>query len=322
VSERVHVLGLGDREPWEAATAGAGYPSLGWSYPWGLSASGIEPRLGIVDAQGARLLIPFVELHGDGFTDIATYQCMSGASLRPATIRPLLLWSEFARSQGWVTGYLQMSPYEGFRLDVPSARVLPRNEAFLVDTNPADFLARVSRTIRSKIQDAEGQGTQLVVGGDDVVEALQRLYPASMTRLQARRSYHFSPETLQRWARDPKSLVIAARVGPQIEAVCLIHCSGERAESPVFASTEAHRHLQAWLIWQALPLLAGQGVRAFNIGGADPNRPGLYAFKERFHAERRPTVAVGQIYDPARFAELCERAGRPAEDAFFPPYRA
>lgn len=322
MTERASVLTLENRELWEGETAGTAYPSLAWSYAWGLSASGIAPRLGVAVAGGARLLVPFVEIRGDGFTDIATYQCMSGASLSAPSPRPLQLWHEFARAQGWVTGYLQMSPYSDFHIEVPSARVVPRNEAFLVDTQADAFLDRVSRTIRSKIQGAERDGAQAVVGGDDAIEALKRLYPASMTRMQARSSYHFSQETLERWARDDTSLVIAARIGPDIQAACLIHCRGELAESPVYASAEAHRHLQAWLIWQALPLLAQRGVRAFNIGGADPNRPGLYAFKERFHAEKRATAAVCQIYDPQRFASLCERAGRPADNAFFPPYRA
>jgi hypothetical protein len=143
-----------------------------------------------------------------------------------------------------------------------------------------------------------------------------------MLRLQARSSYHFSPETLDRWARDAGSMVVAARIGEEIEAVCLVHVRGELAESPVYASSATQKELQAWLIWQALPLLAKRGVRAFNIGGADPDRTGLYAFKERFHAAKRPTVAVCQVYDQARFDFLCHRTGRPAGGAFFPPYRA
>jgi hypothetical protein len=319
--ERVEVLTLDDKDRWDAAVASVRFPSQSWSYAWGLSASGLAPRLGLVDAAGARLLIPFVEIEGAGFTDIATFQSMSGASVQPAALRPFQLWSDHARSRGWVTGYLQMSPYADFPLEVPSGTVLPRNDAFLVDVDPGAFLDRVSRTIRSKIHAAERQGVQLVVDDESAIDALQRLYPASMTRLQARRSYHHSPETLARWARDQHSLLIGARMGPEIEAVCLIHFGGALAEAPVYACGPGHRHLQAWLVWQALPLLAQRGVRAFNIGGADPNLPGLYAFKERFHAAKRRTVAVCQVYDQERFARLCDQAGQPMDGAFFPPYR-
>jgi hypothetical protein len=320
VKDRVEVIGVEDRDRWERATSGAGFPSQSWAYAWGLSASGVDPKLGVVHAGGAILLIPFVERAWRGHRDIATFHSMSGASVRPQSTAPFILWHEFAREKGWLSGYLQMAPYDDFLLDVPGATVLPRNHAFFFDVVAEGFVERASRTIRTKIRMADQMGMRPVVGHDNNAEALTRLYPECMQRLNAAQTYRFSETTLDRWACDSACLLLGAERGNGIEAVSLFRSHGGIAEAQLYASTPECRSLQPWLISQSLPLLRERGAHTLNFGGAEPGQDGLYGHKTRFHGSLRPTKAVCQVYDAALFNELC--AAAPAGDAsYFPKYR-
>ena len=166
------------------------------------------------------MLLPFFERTWSGATDIATIFGASGATIFPVSPAPVALWREFAKDQGWVAGYIQLSP----TLDLSSLAVDHElgtsNAVFLLDLRPTDWLRSASDTIRQKIRKVSRCAT-LVEDRSLAAESLKRLYPASIQRLRARPHYHFATETLETWALDPESTVVAASIGESVQAVSL-----------------------------------------------------------------------------------------------------
>src|SRR5712692_6838493 len=118
MTEDITILCLDDRDRWIAEHQNGGLPSQSWHYAWGLSATGVAPKLAVVRAGGARMLLPFIERSRRGTTDIATILGLSGASMTPTSSAPLGLWQEYAAAQGWVAGYIQLA----LSVDLPAAQ--------------------------------------------------------------------------------------------------------------------------------------------------------------------------------------------------------
>jgi len=319
--EHVRIFSLSERACWTDAHREGGLPSQSWAYAHALSASGVDPKLAVVCAAGARMLLPFFERTWSGATDIATIFGASGATIFPVSPAPVALWREFAKDQGWVAGYIQLSP----TLDLSSLAVDHElgtsNAVFLLDLRPTDWLRSASDTIRQKIRKVSRCAT-LVEDRSLAAESLKRLYPASIQRVRARPHYHFATETLETWALDPESTVVAASIGESVQAVSLFLVGGEHAEYHLNASTEIGRELAAWLIWNATARLRERGVTTLNLGGGVTKGDGLYMFKRRFGGVPRDLKALRQVYDRAKYDELCRRVNASPTARWFPAYRA
>jgi hypothetical protein len=320
-AEEIRIVGVGDRDAWEAEHQQDGLPSQSWGYADALSASGIDPKLAVVRAGSARMLMPFFERESMGQRDIATTLGLSGASISPPSTEPLSLWEEHAAAQGWVAGYIQLGV--GVELEGQSLRgeLVRGNQVFVLDLRDDPF-ASASQTIRQKVRGAERMNPVLVEDRTELADGLKRLYPGTMERVGAGRHYGFSAPTLGRWALDPTSVVLGARIGDEIGAVSVFCVAGRHAEYHLNASTDAGRELTTWLIWNAVARLRDRGVASLNLGGGASPGDGVYAYKRRFNGAREDLRAVRQIYDRDEYDRLCRAAGvNPAGD-WFPAYSA
>src|SRR5215469_3182682 len=135
----VRIISLEQREIWDAEHRQGGLPSQSWDYAWGLRASGVEPKLAIVRAGGARLVLPFFERDWRGSTDIATIIGHSGASIVGRSTAPLLLWRKFAISKGWIAGYVQLSPQTEAESVADAGELATSNVVFLLPLNQAEI---------------------------------------------------------------------------------------------------------------------------------------------------------------------------------------
>lgn len=318
----ISIVSVAERDRWELEHQDGGLPSQSWWYAWALSASGIDPKLGVVRSRGARMLVPFFERDWMGTTDVATVQGLSGASISSSSVAPLALWREYATTQGWIAGYIQLAISTELDDDLQVDEPVAGNEVFIVDLRRGDLLQSASAMIRRKVGTARRRGASLVDDRSVLIESLRRLYPPAMRRLKARPHYDFSPETLGRWALDPTSLILGARIGDAVEAVSLFCVAGDHAEYQVHASSDAGRELTAWLIWNASTRLRDSGVETLNLGGGIRPGDGVHYFKERFHGAPQRLHAVHQIYDRAKYDQLCRHAGAAFTVGWFPAYRA
>jgi len=323
MTDEITVLSIEDQEAWIAEHRRDGLPSQSWGYAWGLAASGIEPKLAVVRSRGARMLMPFFEREWNQTTDIATLLGLSGASIVPPSDAPLLLWHDFARRQGWVAGYIQLSIFLETLVEAPVGDVVSGNSVFLLDLQSGDGpLSQISRTIRRKLRHAADSGAVLVEDQHALAKRLVELYPLTMRRVGAAPIYTVSPETLIRWAHDNGSLTLGAKIDGSIEAVYVFRFAGPHAESHILGATDKGRDLIAWLIERGAARLKQNGVRWLNLGGGVRPGDGVYRFKARFNGVLKPLRAIRQVYDSAKYQALCDAAGVSSPQPYFPAYRA
>jgi hypothetical protein len=243
------VIPLADRTRWEAAAGESRVPSHAWEFCAALADSGPAPNLARISNAGSLLIMPFVERGWAGTLDITTITTVSGAAWFDPD--PVLLdgWSDYARSRGWVAGYVQLHP-ETDLSRVPSAD--PGNSVFVADLRASDLLAGASTIVRRKLKRATAAGARLCEDRHRVEEAVVRLYRETMVRVQAHGNYAYSEWTLRRWIRDPKSVVLGASAGDGIEACALFLQRDDQAEYHLGASTSTARGLQTLLSY-AMP---------------------------------------------------------------------
>jgi GNAT acetyltransferase-like protein len=324
VVEEVEIVALDDRDRWEAEHRIDGLPSQSWTYASALSASGSEPKLAIVRAAAARMLLPFFERDWLGTTDVATIRGLSGTSITPAASAPLGLWREYATSQGWVAGYIQLATAVDAPELPPDDQPVVVNAVFVLDLGSRELLKGASEIVRRKIRKAVSVGVELVEDRSELADRMRSLYPSTMQRVGARSGYDVAGESLDRWVLDPSSVVLGARVNGLVEAVSVFCVAGKHAEYHINASSPRGRELAAWLIWIAIERLRAAEVQTLNLGGGVRPGDGVYRFKERFHGVLKPLLAVCQVYDHVVYDELCRRTSARTEagPAWFPAYRA
>jgi hypothetical protein len=318
MSSEIRIHSLRQRADWSADHAEAGLPSQSWAYAWGLQASGFDPHLAVVRKGAEQLLIPFATGRSVAGEEMATLPGLSGASARGAVPQLLSVWTSHAAARGWVTGYLQMSPLSDWSGAGEFGQLVTRGSLFFVDVRRHDFRRDAARTVRSKIADLENSGAELVLGPQDLLAALVRLYPESMARRGASSSYGFAEETLVRWGTADSSLLAGIRAGGEVRSVGLWHCHGTHADGHLFGCEEEWRHTFVYLWHRVLPHLAARGIHTANMGGAI-GAGGLLALKRRLRVQEVPFQSLQQVYDAERYARAardCEQTG------YFPAYAA
>jgi hypothetical protein len=312
----ITILTLADRERWEAAYRDHGLPSHSWHYAWGLAASGYEPRLAVVQADDARMILPFFEREWRGYRDIATVPGLSGASIVPDSTAPFLAWHDYARQHGWVSGYIQLAIES--RMNSGVLDIAAHNAMFQFDLANWDVETTVRKLARRSIKAGDRLGAQLVTDASRLRDAMLRLYPLAMQNRKA--SSAFSQQTLERWFADREMVSLGAALNDEIAIVHLGRHHGDLVEWHIAATSEPGRSLGAWLIWRATQMLAERGFHRSNIGGGVRMGDGLYQMKKRFNAGEYPLRAVRQIYREDIYARLCAQ-NRSGNTGYFPAYR-
>lgn len=320
-SDGVDVIALEERDRWLNEHRNDGLPSQSWNYAWALSASGVTAKLAVVRAGGARLLVPYVEREWSDTKDIATITGLSGASVSPQSAAPFGLWRDFARSRGWVAGYIRLAPDTDISM-LPRSELASRSAVYVLDLEGQDVWTTASQIVRRKVNRAMRAGVTLVEDRPTLARRLVEIYPQTMQRIPAAKSYYFTAETLARWSFDPSSVILGAQVGDDIEAVCIFLTAGKHAEWHTVGNTISGRTLSAWLIWTGVQRLREMGIRWLNLGGGVRPGDGLHAFKEKFGAAAQPAYALHQIYDREKYRALCPAAHNHEHSHWFPAYRS
>lgn len=311
----VTLIDLTDRPGWEAATAASGLPMHSWAYARGLVHAGITPQLAQVRTDGAEMLLAFHTRPFQDQTDITTLPGLAGAHIQGDPTASLQVWHDYARTQGWICGYLQLSAFSPAP-DTAAAH----NALYVFDTAKWDPATALSRNTRKSLAAGDRAGATLVQDTQAIGAVFGELHTQAMAR--AGGAALFGAETLTQWFGAEHALAFGAKVAGQIEAAQLGWVMGKHAELHLAGSSDAGRGLQGWLIAQAVAALRAQGVRYVNIGGYGVPGDGLDRMKQRFNIPAHPLRAVRQIYRADVFADLCRATGADPTAAYFPPYRA
>jgi hypothetical protein len=317
--EDVAVLTLADRARWEEWESGGALPSQCWRFAKPLTESGFLPRLALVSAGGSRMVLPYSERVWGQHRDIATLPGLSGASIVPPSEAPLAQWRAFAAMQGWVSGYIQLSPASHPNVP-PDARPVNQTHAFLLDSTNWNLRRSASPIIRRKVDAGLRNGAVIVTDRERLTDRLLQLYPETLSWFGAPQV--LSEATIAQWAHDPQNLILGVAIGGDIEIVHLLHVHGAAAEFHLAGSSVRGRSLSALLYVSAIEQLRDHGVTRFNLGGGGTPNGGLSMFKRWLGARPVPMQSIRQIYDPERYADLCAQAGPPGDLRWFPAYRA
>jgi hypothetical protein len=318
----VQIIPLSDPDRWRAELAVDGRPSQAWDYLSAISRPGAEPRLAVVRAQSARMVLPFIERAWQGTVDIVTPLGLSGASMQPASTAPVDLWRDYAVSRGWVAGYIQLADDLEIEPRCELDKVVAGNEIFLLDLTGSDAMASASEIVRRKLRRAVKLGATLVRDPVSLADALVRLYPDTMARLGASSVYLHDEAGLRQLAKLEGAVVVGAAIDGEVESVSVFLRAGGRAEYLCNACSLPGRDLAAWLISEAAKILQAQGATELNLGGGVATGDGLHQFKARFNARPRRLRSLRQVYDKARYLELCAARGTGSDGGWFPAYRA
>lgn len=315
----VTLIPFDDRAAWEIAAAGA-MPSQSWGHAAGLHANGLIPELAVVWSQGATMLLPFHRRPFDDAADIATLPGLSGALITPTSAAPLAAWARFAQRQGWVCGYIQLSP-ENDALQVPAPdQIASSNSLYVIDLETWDIDASIGYSMRRKLKAGARAAAAFVTDPSRLAAAFPALYIDLLARAGGRAE--FTDAALERWFQEPGLIAFGAETNGQIVNAQIGRRHGIWADFHLSGTTAQGRELQAWVIWKSIEALRETGVRFLNIGGYGAPGDGLHLAKSRFGAVEHPLRSLRQVYDPKRFSELCAKAGAEMASPFFPPYRA
>jgi hypothetical protein len=316
--DSVTLIPFDDRAAWERAAANA-LPAQNWGHAAGLAAEGMAPELAVVRAQGATMILPFHKRQFRGQIDITTLPGLSGALIRPDSTAPLQLWRFYARSRGWVAGYLQLSADNAALLpDAPDMRV-SKNEYFLFDLNEWQIERSIGHNMRKSLRRAQRDGAVLVTDQARLWAAFPGLHAQSMQMVGAQPAY--GPAVLDAWAGSSSVHLFGGEVAGELQIAVLCVVGGDRAEGYLTGASPKGRSLHAWIFWQAAEWFSREGLREFNIGGYGVHGDGLHQMKARLVSRAVPLASVLQVYDQARYDQLCAQTGADPASSYFPQYR-
>ncbi|SMY07366.1 hypothetical protein [Flavimaricola marinus] len=319
--DKITVFGLADRAGWEAATAGPdAMPSHDWAYAAGLAVAGIEPQLAVVEADGARMILPFFERRWNDTTDIATLPGLSGAVIPSDGAAPLSLWRDYAAERGWVCGYLQISVTTTMPAVAPPDRVQAHNALYVFDLTDWDIHHSLGHNMRKTYRRATRDGVAFTTDQSRLAAAFPALHVEAMAR--AGEGPVFPVEVLSHWAKAANVVFIGGELDGEIVVAGMCRKHGPMIEGHLAGSTEAGRGLHAWMFLESAQWFAQQGALSYNIGGYGRPGDGLHLMKSRLGAIEHPLRSLCQIYRPDLFSELCRDAGADPQARYFPPYRA
>lgn len=287
--------------------------------------SGLPTFLYRYDDGARRIVCPFSTREFDGARDLLTPFGFSGFSGHGDAGDFARHWSEYAREQEFVCGYIGLHPaLDGARF-AETADVYEANSAFLLDLtgSEAALLGRMSLNRRRQIRAWDNGHVELVEDRDALSSFFHRRLATFLDERGAAKVNYQSRASLELLASLDNVLMLGAAVEGTLQAVSMFGYTRHVGEFLFNVSLpEGQRH-SAPLIWCAAMRLRSLDVPTLNLGGGIRPGDGVAAFKTRFGGREVPLRSVRQVYRPDRFDALCRSAGvTTARDRYFPPYHA
>lgn len=287
--------------------------------------SGLPTRLYEVRTRSARFVCPIVERAVDQDVDVVTPYGFSGFAGEGHDDQLPLLWREWARRQGYVAGFVMQNPLLGSSPYAMLGEAYQQKHVYAIDlTRPVDDLFdRLHTNRRRQLRRWEQIAAGLVLDRTRLTAFLLDHYREFLRSRDATAVYDLAPESLAVLADLDNVVLVGAAEGGRLTAVSMFGYTGSGADYLFNVSVPEGRPHSAALIWYAVLRLRSLGVPWLNLGGGVAEDDGVARFKQRFGADVLPLVYLKQVYDEARYRDLCRRAGVDHDDltGWFPPYR-
>lgn len=323
---RHELIPLAEPARWSEALAELPH---GHAHTWGFCravqlTSGRPTHLYRYERGSARAVCPLAEREFDGEVDVVTPYGFGGLATSGDRRAFADDWAEFARSCGWVCGYLALNPLFGDARGFADEEVHAHTSVYVMDLRGSDdeLRARLSENRRRQLRGWPAVAESLELDRERLTGFLLDTYADFFARRGAGEATDLSRETMGAIAALDDVLIVGAG-DPELESVALFGYTAHGGDYLFNVSVPGGERHAVQLIWWAVERLRALGVESLDLGGGV--RPGddLAEFKRRFGAAELPLRSLRQVYRPDAYEELCRVAGVTSGRAgWFPPYRA
>lgn len=319
------LLPLAERAEWDKALEGIPHAfTHTWEHCHAISLStGVAPFLWRFDLGADRVVCPLMARPFDEFRDVATPPGVAGFAGRGAGGPLRAAWERFVHRERFVAGYLGLHPL--FAAEPWRSAAQAYNSLYILDLRqPAEkLLQRMDRNRRRELRSYQELLPRISTDRPALTRYLCEQYPAFADRVALPTSERWSLATLQAYCQAPATLLVGVSGPAGIVVAHLYAYTAHAAEFVLQIAAPNAREHTTGLLWHAVLLLQSQGVPLLNLGGGVKDDDAIAEAKQRLGADRHALRALREVYDPAAYAALCQRAGRdPEAPGYFPAYRA
>ncbi|MEA2361221.1 MAG: hypothetical protein QOD71_366 [Thermoleophilaceae bacterium] len=321
------LIPLAERGRWADALSEVPH---GHAHTWDLCraiqlTSGLPTYLYRYERGTARVVCPIAERDFDGAIDVTTPYGFGGFAMSGDCERFPEDWMDFARSRGWVCGYIALNPLfcdgHGFASD----EVHVHNRLYVMDLGGSDreLHERLSRNRRRQLRNWSAVAAGLEHDRERLTDHLLGTYEDFFARKGAGSATDFTAETMAAIASLDDVFLVGAGEGGQVESVAVFAYTPYSGDALFSVSAPGGERHAAHLVWAAVQRLRAEGVERLNLGGGVREGDDVAEFKRRFGASELPLVSLRQVYQPSVYEQLCRQAAVTSDRAgWFPPYRA
>ena len=321
------VIPLSSPQEWKQALSGIPHSFFHtWEHSYAMHLTHKLPAfLYCAEADGVRVVCPFIERPIGPYADIATPYGFSGFTGNGVIPGMPMRWREFAAQRGYITTYIILHPLFFRDSYAPPDETYPLKTVYVIDSalDIGELWRRCSESRRRTLRRWQAGDFAVVTDRHVLSEFFLANYREFFRRKQATSAYDFSPFTMRFLLSLSDVIAIGVAKGRNLEAVHLSVCTPYAAEYLFNVSLPGAQYHSAGLIWEALAEIQRRGIQFLNLGGGLLDHDNLEEFKRRFGANRYDLKALKQVFAPERYAELCARCGASSEarDGYFPAYR-
>ena len=273
---------------------------------------------------GHKAVCNFSERQWRDSVDIFSPAGFSGFVTNGAIIELRNIWQQFARRREYVCGYFALHPVLADQSAHDNLRT--SNNLYVMDVSPgrAALLQKSNSNVKRSMKAWEKSDRPYIEDRELLTEFILKNYRAFMQRSNATSSILWNDDTLRRICADPAVLLVGIE---DEEGLCIVSsfatsCYG--AEYQFNVNLRNGRQLTAATIFWCIEQLEYIGVQWLNLGGGIKPHDSLAQAKERYRPQCLPFYNAIEIYDEARYRQLCLQAGKNPDNlgGFFPPYRS
>ncbi len=294
-----------------------------WEYSYAMHLTTGHPTfLYRFESGDTQIVCPLAERPADGYVDIVTPAGISGFTGTRDCAAFRDYWREFVKSRGYVCGYIGLHPL----FDRPSYhdRAVQHNSIYVLDLTLQrdDVLARMDRNRKRELKRGHPVDELVVLDRSSVRRFLLATHEQFMQQARASAASFLSQETLSFLCDLECCLVVGAGKAGRVEAAYVFGRTPYAADCLVNVSKPAGRRHTTALVWYGITHFQECGVPILNLGGGVREDDSIARAKQRFGGSRLPLCSLTEVYRPAAYANLCRRAGVPADrSGYFPAYR-
>jgi hypothetical protein len=287
--------------------------------------SGLPTYLYRYERGTARVVCPLAERHFGAHVDVTTPYGFGGFAMSGDCEGFPQDWAAFARSRGWVCGYVALNAVfcagHGFARD----EVHVQNRLYVLDLRGSEreLLERLSRNRRRQLRDWSSAATSLERDRGRLTDFLLETYADFFARRGAGAATDFTLETMAAIAGLENVFMVGAGQDGELEAVAIFGQTPYCGDALFNVSVPGGERHTVHLVWWAVERLRAVGVERLNLGGGVREGDDVAEFKRRFGPAQLPLVSLRQVYRPSVYEDLCRQAGvTSGRSGWFPPYRA